>query len=80
MFLQEVIISLLFLKWMARTGEIINAANTNGSFYGGLIDKEGNLWAASRYYHGGVRVLKVSNDLSTSELIDAGVSLYMVLL
>lgn len=64
-----------------KTGKIINAAMTNGSFYGGLIDKEGNVWAASRYFHGGVgRVLKVSNDLSTSEVIDAGIPVYGIAL
>ena len=66
-------------KVNGRTGEIINAVNTNGSFYGGLIDKNGNLWAASRYYHSG-RIIKVSNDLSTFELIDAGVVVYGIAL
>ncbi|PWF55218.1 hypothetical protein C7C56_003045 [Massilia glaciei] len=59
------------------TGKIIKAANTKGSFYGGLIDKDGNLWAASRHFHGGLgRVLKVSHDLSASEVIDVGISVY----
>ena len=62
------------------TGQIIKANNTNGSFYGGLVDKEGNLWAASRYFHGVGRVLKVSSDLSTSEVIDAGIPVYGIAL
>jgi hypothetical protein len=65
MCLQEVIISLLF-KVNGRTGEIIKAVNTNGSFYGGLIDKEGNLWAVS-LLSWWVESLKVSNDLSASD-------------
>lgn len=68
-------------KVNGRTGQIIDAKMTNGSFYGGLVDKDGSLWAASRYFHGGVgRVLKVSNDLSSSEVIDPGVPVYGIAL
>ncbi|HMY01142.1 MAG TPA: hypothetical protein PKC44_15335, partial [Agitococcus sp.] len=63
------------------TGQIIKAANTNGSFYGGLVDKEGNLWSTSRYFHGNVtRIIKVNNDLSSSEIIDAGINTYGIAL
>ena len=68
-------------KVNGRTGQIIKANNTNGSFYGGLVDKEGNLWAVSKYFHGSRGMVhKVSNDLSTSEIINPNVDAYGIAL
>jgi streptogramin lyase len=61
-------------KVNGRTGEIIAATNTNGSFYGGLVDKEGNLWAVSRSYQTGVQ--KINNDLTQSKIYQVGLSAY----
>lgn len=61
------------------TGQIIKGAMTNGSFYGGLIDKNNNLWAASRITGYGM-VHKVSNDLNNSEIISANLDVYGIAL
>ena len=66
-------------KVNGRTGQIIKGAMTNGSFYGGLIDKNNNLWAASRIT--GYRMVhKVSNDLNNSEIISANLDVYGIAL
>ena len=68
-------------KVNGRTGQIIKGQITNGSFYGGLIDKNNNLWAVSKYFHGSTGMVhKVSNDLSTSEIISTNVNTYGIAL
>ncbi|MBK6757595.1 MAG: hypothetical protein IPG70_08275 [Moraxellaceae bacterium] len=63
------------------TGQIIKAANTNGSFMAVWLIKRVIWGLASRYFHGGVgRVIKVSSDLSASEIIDAGIPVYGIAL
>lgn len=55
------------------TGDIIAAANTLQGHYGGVVDKEGNLWSMQSGYG---KVQKTAPDLSTSTLIDIGHSGY----
>ncbi|KIM03288.1 MAG: hypothetical protein KN64_12705 [Sulfurovum sp. AS07-7] len=51
------------------TGDIIGAVNTLQGHYGGVVDKDGNLWSMSS---GSGKVQKISNDMSTKELISLG--------
>lgn len=60
-------------KINGNTGAIIAAANTLQGHYGGVVDKEGNLWSMSS---GSGKVQKTVPDLSTSTLIDIGHSGY----
>lgn len=55
------------------TGDIIAAANTLQGHYGGVVDKEGNLWSMQS---SSGKVQKTAPDLSTSTLIDIGHSGY----
>jgi streptogramin lyase len=55
------------------TGAIITATNTLQGHYGGVVDKQGNLWSMSS---GSGKVQKTSSDLSTQTLIDVGHSGY----
>lgn len=56
-------------KINGNTGALIAAANTLQGHYGGVVDKDGNLWSMSS---GSGKVQKTSPDLSTSTLIDIG--------
>lgn len=51
------------------TGAIIAGKNTLQSHYGGVVDKDGNLWSMKS---GSGKVQKTSNDLQTSVLYDIG--------
>ncbi len=59
------------------TGAIITATNTLQGHYGGVVDKQGNLWSMQS---GSGKVQKTSADLSTSTLIDIGHSGYGIAL
>jgi streptogramin lyase len=59
------------------TGAIITATNTLQGHYGGVVDKQGNLWSMSS---GSGKVQKTSSDLSTQTLIDIGHSGYGIAL
>ncbi|WGZ93853.1 MAG: Ig-like domain-containing protein [Candidatus Thiothrix putei] len=62
-------------KVNGKTGEIIGATNTQGSFYGGFVDKDGNLWATHRSDGYGV-IIKVSNDLQSQNIYNVGLNAY----
>jgi len=51
------------------TGAIINAVPSLQGHYGGVVDKDGNLWSMSS---GSGKVQKISNDMSLQELISLG--------
>lgn len=55
------------------TGAIIAATMSQQSHYGGVVDKDGNLWSMSS---GSGKVQKTAPDLSTSTLVDIGHSGY----
>jgi streptogramin lyase len=59
------------------TGAIITATTTLGRHYGGVVDKQGNLWSAGS---GSGTVQKTSSDLSTTTLINIGHSGYGIAL
>jgi len=50
-------------------GDIIGAVNTLQGHYGGVVDKYGNLWSMQT---GSGVVQKITNDMSTKELISLG--------
>lgn len=58
-----------------QTGEIIAATETLQSHYGGVVDKDGNLWSMKS---GSGHVEKISNNMKTQELIAIGHSGYGV--
>ncbi len=59
------------------TGAILTATTSLQSHYGGVVDKQGNLWSMSS---GSGKVQKTSANLSTSTLIDIGHSGYGIAL
>lgn len=55
------------------TGAIIKAIETQQPHYGGLVDKQGNLWSIMANYG---RVQKVDKDMVTTQLINVGHNAY----
>lgn len=56
-------------KINGRTGEVIKSIATLQGHYGGVVDKEGNLWSMSS---GTGKVQKINKDMTTQELIPVG--------